>query len=336
MTTDILTKDRVRIECAYPIEYITGIGIESRIGEHGKISVTGVLSEEERDSCIDGTGENDRIVICETDETEDIDSGNLPRDNNQRGKMGCGISLLILVMAIIAVGTLIWMFILSIRWISQRSSVGIANVFGIILFIFSLLMILLVLVFAFYSFCKLITKLHRYMDRKSFHNQLNQLSRYQMEMWHTEYPSRKRVEVPLALGKRGLKLHKSFNEHEVIDAFYITSNFWFIPNRAVICKENLKAVNIMHIGEDNETFAFFFRAKGKNSMKEHIYRLTLKHYDYRTSPKVAEELMAWFWGCAPDDPANIKRTKNEIEADLSSWRNPDWHRYRNIEDYTFI
>ncbi|MDR3288015.1 MAG: phage late control D family protein, partial [Peptococcaceae bacterium] len=63
---NILTYDRLKISCPYPLQYITQLEISSRLNEHSRILVTGVLREEEQDQCIRTATAQDAIQVYET------------------------------------------------------------------------------------------------------------------------------------------------------------------------------------------------------------------------------------------------------------------------------
>ena len=68
---DILSHTQIRVNCPYPIQYITGIDIESRIGEHGQITITGILHEEEGANCLASATTNDQIIVYDTSESSE-------------------------------------------------------------------------------------------------------------------------------------------------------------------------------------------------------------------------------------------------------------------------
>ena len=73
MTTNVLTQSRVRIECPYPIKYINGLKIVSRVNEHSMLVITGVLHEGEGNAWLEAATSKDHILVYEREDTgEDI------------------------------------------------------------------------------------------------------------------------------------------------------------------------------------------------------------------------------------------------------------------------
>ena len=66
--SDVLTFDKVRVQCPYPIQFITGLELTSCVNEHSRVSVTGVLYENEQDGCIGAARVADPIDILEIGE----------------------------------------------------------------------------------------------------------------------------------------------------------------------------------------------------------------------------------------------------------------------------
>jgi len=66
--SDVLTFDKVRVQCPYPIQFITGLELTSCVNEHSRVSVTGVLFENEQDGCIGVARVADPIDILEIGE----------------------------------------------------------------------------------------------------------------------------------------------------------------------------------------------------------------------------------------------------------------------------
>ncbi|MDR0286948.1 MAG: DUF6531 domain-containing protein, partial [Clostridiales bacterium] len=65
---NVLTYIQVRVDCPYPIQYLTDLKITSQFNEHSQISVKGILLEEDRDKCVKTSTVNDPIRIYETNE----------------------------------------------------------------------------------------------------------------------------------------------------------------------------------------------------------------------------------------------------------------------------
>ena len=64
---DALSYVRIRVECPYPIQYITDLEIESLLGDHCRVSVKGVLRNEDGEGCIQAATCHDPIRIYDTD-----------------------------------------------------------------------------------------------------------------------------------------------------------------------------------------------------------------------------------------------------------------------------
>lgn len=68
---NILTYNQIRVDCPYPIQYITDLKITSRLNDHSRIVIEGVLQEEDRDKCITTATANDPVLIYENGEDGD-------------------------------------------------------------------------------------------------------------------------------------------------------------------------------------------------------------------------------------------------------------------------
>ena len=66
---NILTQAQIGVECPYPIQYITELKITGRYNEHSRVTVAGILLEEDKDLCIDTAAANDPITVYEFDES---------------------------------------------------------------------------------------------------------------------------------------------------------------------------------------------------------------------------------------------------------------------------
>lgn len=68
---NILTYDRIRVDCPYPIQYITELEITNQLNEHSRILVKGILLEDVCDKCITTSTANNPIYVYELDENGD-------------------------------------------------------------------------------------------------------------------------------------------------------------------------------------------------------------------------------------------------------------------------
>ena len=66
--SNVLTHIQVRVDCPYPVQFITDLKITSRFNEHSRIFIKGVLREEDQDRCIKTSTANDPIRVYETGE----------------------------------------------------------------------------------------------------------------------------------------------------------------------------------------------------------------------------------------------------------------------------
>ena len=71
MTASALTQAQIEVICPYPIQYITGLEIESKIGEHSRITATGILHEEEGANFLGSSNLNDQIAVYDVSGTEE-------------------------------------------------------------------------------------------------------------------------------------------------------------------------------------------------------------------------------------------------------------------------
>ena len=127
-----------------------------------------------------------------------------------------------------------------------------------------------------------------YKSREKFLAKVQQLPPEQYELLLFEYPTAKKIPIYYDRWKliRGS------------EAIYVTPNFLFVPGLFLIEREEIEEIILheMNVLYYKPQVVFSFTLK--NQSKQHL----MVAYSYSTCPETAEQIMAWFWGCDPNDP----------------------------------
>ena len=148
----------------------------------------------------------------------------------------------------------------------------------------------------------------------------------------SEYPTAKKVDFYFDRSKGILG----------VERIYVTDNFLFIPGLFVINRSEIENILIRNPeGDNGKEFVFllisplgkildgdrFIKMYQKVSSEAHQYRIHPEtgkltylskddseemfrlDYSYDVHPETAEQIMAWFWQCDPNDPTLPERTK---------------------------
>jgi len=145
-------------------------------------------------------------------------------------------------------------------------------------------------------------------NHKRFVAKVEQLTPAQYEAILSEYPTARKI--PIYYDQRKKILGS--------EAIYVTSNFLFVPGLFLIERDEIE--NIILYGKEYGVFLpqAIFSFTLKNQSKQNL----LIAYRYFICPETAEQVMAWFWGCAPDDPKLWGRTNIWYKECEKQW--PPW------------
>jgi len=154
-------------------------------------------------------------------------------------------------------------------------------------------------------FVAMLDDIGNYETRKSFVAKVKQLDSVQHEMLLDEYPTARKI--PIFYDKR-----KRVAGAETI---YVTENFLFVPGLFLINREEIRDVILygaeFRTGRVKSIFSFILEDQSKQNM--------MLYYSYRICPETAEQVMAWFWQCEPDDPTLPERTKQFYKSCKEYW-----------------
>ena len=150
---------------------------------------------------------------------------------------------------------------------------------------------------------------HHVRYRKNFLETVGRLDTCQTEKLLSEYAARKKIELYYSKTKRVAGS----------GALYITENFLFVPGLFLVSRHEVEKVEVtrafIFIGSiriPTSITLIYFHFK---SAKPQYLPLD---YKYKKSPETAEQVMAWFWQCDPNDPMLSQRTKDSMVNQLLS------------------